>query len=147
MSAQKNVEWLRHRAKQYWSTTNDMSEAIEDFDVVEKLGQGFSSVDPLEEIYIGDGITPTPTFVKKNMSLEHKDAIIKLLKYYIDCFTWNYREMPGLGRELVEYRLPIKTGFRPYKQPARRLIRLFTIGLRRRWNDYTTQDSFDLADT
>jgi hypothetical protein len=28
--------------------------------------------------------------------------------------------MPGLSRELVEHRLPIKTGFRPYKQPARR---------------------------
>jgi hypothetical protein len=28
--------------------------------------------------------------------------------------------MPGLSRELVEHRLPIKSGFRPYKQPAQR---------------------------
>jgi hypothetical protein len=28
--------------------------------------------------------------------------------------------MLGLSQELVEYRLPIKSGFRPYKQPARR---------------------------
>jgi hypothetical protein len=27
------------------------------------------------------------------------------------------------------------------------LIRLSTIGLRKRWNDYLTHDSFDLADT
>jgi hypothetical protein len=27
--------------------------------------------------------------------------------------------MPGLSRELVEHRLPIKAGFRPYKQGAR----------------------------
>jgi hypothetical protein len=99
---------------------NDMCEAIEDFDGVEKLGQGFSSADPLEEIDIGDGITPKPTFVNKNMSLEHKDAIIKLLRNYVDCFAWNYCEMPGLSRELVEHRLPIKFGFMPYKQPARR---------------------------
>jgi hypothetical protein len=66
---------------------NDMCEAIEDFDEVEKLGQGFSSTDPLEEIDIGDRITPRPIFVNKNMSLEHKDAIIKLLRNYIDCFT------------------------------------------------------------
>jgi hypothetical protein len=46
---------------------NDMCEAIEDFDEVEKLGQGFSSADPLEEIDIGDGITPRMTFVNKNM--------------------------------------------------------------------------------
>jgi hypothetical protein len=99
---------------------NDMCEDIEDFEEVEKLGQCFSSVDPLEEIDIGDGITPRPTFVNKNMSLEQKDAIIKLLKEYVDCFALNYREMSGLSRELVEHRLPIKSSFRPYKQPAQR---------------------------
>jgi hypothetical protein len=87
MSTQKNVEWLQHRMEQYWSTTKDMCEAIEYFDEVEKLGQGFSSADPLEEIDIGGGITPRPTFVNKNMSLVHKDAIIKLLRDYVDCFT------------------------------------------------------------
>jgi hypothetical protein len=61
--------------------------AIEDFDEVEKLGQGFSSTDPLEEIDIGDGITLWPTFVSKNMSLEHKGVVIKLLRDYVDCFT------------------------------------------------------------
>jgi hypothetical protein len=64
---------------------NDMCEAIEDFDEVEKLEQGFSLANLLEEIDIGDGITPRPTFVNKNMSLEHKDAIINLLRDYIDC--------------------------------------------------------------
>jgi hypothetical protein len=64
-----------------------MCEAIKDFDKVEKLGQDFSSVDPLEEIDRGDGITPQLTLVNKNMALEHKDAIIKLLRDYVDCFT------------------------------------------------------------
>jgi hypothetical protein len=54
------------------------------------------------------------------MSLENKNAIIKLLRDYVDCFTYNYHEMPDLSLELVEYRLPIKSGFRPYKQPAQR---------------------------
>jgi hypothetical protein len=78
------------------------------------------SADPLEEIDVGDGITPRPTSINKNMSLEHKDAIIKLLRDYVDCFSWNYYKMLGLSRELVEHRLPIKTGFRPFKQPTRR---------------------------
>jgi hypothetical protein len=68
MSAQKNVKWLWHRMEQYRSTTNDMCEAIEDFVEVGKLGQGFSSADPLEEIDIGDGITPRPIFVNSNIS-------------------------------------------------------------------------------
>jgi hypothetical protein len=97
-----------------------MCEAIEDFNEVEKLGQCFSSVDPLEEIDIADEITPRPAFVNKNMPLEYKDAIIKLLRDYVDCFTWDYREMPDLNRELVEHMLPIKSDFNTYKQPARR---------------------------
>jgi hypothetical protein len=120
MSAQKNIEWLQHCIEQYRSTMNDMFQAIEDFEEFEKLGQGFSLVDPLEEIDIGDGITARPTFVNKNMSLEHKEAIIKFLKEYVDCFIWNYCEMPELSRELVEHRLPIKSGFNPYKRPAQR---------------------------
>jgi hypothetical protein len=74
-----------------------MCEVIEDFEEVEKLGQDFLSVNPLEEIDIGDGITPRLTFVNKNMSLEHKDVVIKLLKEYLDYFAWNYHEMPGLS--------------------------------------------------
>jgi hypothetical protein len=46
---------------------------------------------------IGDGITPRLTFVNKNMSLEHNDAIIKLLRNYIDYFAWNYCKMLGLS--------------------------------------------------
>jgi hypothetical protein len=118
MSMQKNVKWLRHRTEQYRSTTNDMCEVIEGFDEVEKIGQGLSLADPLEEVDIGDEITPRLIFVNKNMSLEHKDAIIKLLRIYVDCFTENYCEMPKLSQELVEYRLPIKSGFRRYKQPT-----------------------------
>jgi hypothetical protein len=60
-----------------------MCKAKEDFEEVVKIGQGFSSADPLEEIDIGDGILPRPTFVNENMSLEDKDATMKLLKVYV----------------------------------------------------------------
>jgi hypothetical protein len=72
MSTQKNFEWLLYRMEQYRSILNDMCEAIEDFDDVEKLRQGFMLADPLEEIDIGDAITPRPIFVNKNMSLEQR---------------------------------------------------------------------------
>jgi hypothetical protein len=31
--------------------------------------------------------------------------------------------MPGLDRSIVEHRLPIKPGFRPYKQPPRKIYK------------------------
>jgi hypothetical protein len=51
--------------------------------------------------------------------MSKKQEIIELLKAYTCCFAWDYTEMLGLSMELVEHRLPIKAGFRMYKQGAR----------------------------
>ena len=97
-----------------------MCKTIKESEDMDKLGQGFMLADPLEKVNLGDGTIPMPTFVNKNLSVEYKADLVKLLKEYIDCFAWDYSEMPGLSRDLVEYRLPIIASFRPYKQPARR---------------------------
>jgi len=97
-----------------------MCKAIEDFDDIDKLGQGFMSAYPLEKVDLGDGTIPRPNFVNKNLSAKYKVVLANLLKEYIDCFAWEYYKMSGLSRDLVEHQLPIKTSFRPYKQPARR---------------------------
>ena len=47
---------------------------------------GFTSADPLEKVDLSDGTIPRPTFVNKNLSVEFKADLIKLLKEYIDCF-------------------------------------------------------------
>jgi hypothetical protein len=72
------------------------------------------------EVDIGNGAVPRPTFVKKNLDTDYKVKLMEILKEYVDCFTWSYSEISGLSHELVEHRLPIKDGFRPYKQPAQR---------------------------
>ena len=115
-----NSEWLQQRIDQYRARTNDMCEAIEDSGDLDKLGQGFTSADPLEKVDIGDGTIPRPTFVNKNLSAEYKADLVNLLKEYVDCFAQKYHEISDLSCDLVEHRLPIKAGFRPYKQPARR---------------------------
>ena len=115
-----NVEWLKHRVEQYRANKTDACEAIDDFDELDKLGQGFTSADPLEQVDIGDGSVPRPTFINQNLEADYKVELIALLKEYVDCFAWDYTEMPGLSQELVEHRLPIKKRFRPFKQKPRR---------------------------
>jgi len=114
-----NVEWFKHRVEQYRANKIDACEAIDDFDELDKLGQGFTSADPLEQVDIRDGSVPWPTFINQNLEADYKVELIALLKEYVDCFAWNYTEMPGLSRELVEHWLPIKKGFRPFKQNPR----------------------------
>ena len=48
-SDRSNAEWLQQRLDQYRARMNDMCEAIEDSDDLDKLGQGFASADPLEK--------------------------------------------------------------------------------------------------
>jgi hypothetical protein len=60
---------------------------IEEFRDLDNLGQGFTSVDPLEEINIGDGKTPRPNLVNKNLEADPRDEMIGLLKQYSDCFA------------------------------------------------------------
>jgi hypothetical protein len=62
-------------------------------------------------------------FISANLDSRFGKELIKLLKEYKDCFTWDYLEMPGLDRSIVEHRLPIKPGFRPYKQPPRKIYK------------------------
>ncbi|KAK2416228.1 hypothetical protein QL285_038643 [Trifolium repens] len=76
--------------------------------------------DPLEEIDIGDGSAKRPTYISANISPDLKGKLVLLLKEFSDCFAWDYNEMPGLSREMVELKLPIKAGKKPVKQLPRR---------------------------
>ena len=75
----------------------------------------------MEEVDIGDGSKPRPTFISRKLSDEVRKDLINLLKEYKDCFAWDYSEMPGLDRSIVEHRLPIKLGYKPYQQPPRKV--------------------------
>ena len=86
-----------------------------------KLGYGFTSADDLEEVDIGPGDKPRPTFISKKLDLNLREPMIALLREYRDCFAWDYTEMPGLDRSIVEHRLPLKKGFRPFQQRARQM--------------------------
>ena len=85
-----------------------------------KLGHGFTSADELEEIDIGPGDRPRPMYVSAKLDVEYKQELIDLLKEFKDCFAWEYYEMPGLDRSIIEHRLPIKPRYRPFKQAPTR---------------------------
>jgi hypothetical protein len=79
------------------SSDSSVGDMIKEFRDLDKLGHEFTSVDPLEEIDIGDGKTPRSTFVNKTLETDPRNEMIGLLKEYSDCFAWNYTEMPELS--------------------------------------------------
>ena len=55
-------------------------------------------------------------YVSAKLDPEYKQELINHLKEYQDCFAWEYYEMSGLSQSIVEHWLPIKEGYRPFKQ-------------------------------
>lgn len=78
--------------------------------------------DPLEEIDFGDGSTKRPTHISAKIDPTLKAEVINMLKKSKDCFAWDYHEMPGLSRELVELKLSIKPNKKHVKQTPRRFV-------------------------
>ena len=76
--------------------------------------------DPLEEVSLGDDPIKRPAYISAKVTKEFKKRIVELLKEYKDCFAWDYNEMSGLSREMVELRLPIRPNKKPVKQIPRR---------------------------
>jgi hypothetical protein len=70
MSREDNVAWLQWRAGEYHAGRRETGELVEDFDEVGKHGQGFSSVDELEEVDLGKGVAHQPTYINMNLTME-----------------------------------------------------------------------------
>ena len=68
-----------------------------------QLGHGFVLADELEEVDIGPRDRPRPTYVSGKLGPKYKRELTDLLKEFKDYFAWEYSEMHGLDRSIVEY--------------------------------------------
>jgi hypothetical protein len=82
-----NIEWLKHCVELYQANKTNACEAIDNFD----------ELNMLEQVDIGDSSVPQPMFINHNLEANYKVELITLLKEYVDCFAWDYTEMPELS--------------------------------------------------
>lgn len=59
--------------------------------------------DPLEEIDLGNETTKRLTYISTKVGSEIKARLVEVLTEYKDYFAWDYDEMLGLGRSVVEH--------------------------------------------
>jgi hypothetical protein len=57
---------------EYCLYTDDAMGMVEDLDELGKLDQGFSSMDDLEKVDIGDGVVPRPTYINAHLNRSQK---------------------------------------------------------------------------
>jgi hypothetical protein len=72
VTATKDLEWLSRRTSEYHSSRDDATGVVEDLDELGKLGHGFSSMDDLGKVDIGDGVIPRPTYVSAHLNTSQK---------------------------------------------------------------------------
>ena len=77
--------------------------------------------DSMEEVNIDTMKKPRITYISSLLPTNLTKQIISLLQEFKDYFAWNYDEIPGLDKGLVEHRFPIRPEFHPFQQPPRRL--------------------------
>ena len=77
--------------------------------------------DPMEEVNLGTVEESRITYISSLLPSEFKEGVIVTLQEFKDYFAWNYDEILGLDRSLVEHRLPIKPEFHPFQKPPRRM--------------------------
>jgi len=68
---------------------------------------------------LGSQDHPKPISISKGLSLIERQELIALVREYIDVFTWNYKDMPGLDPQIAMHWLNIKPDVKPMKQQQR----------------------------
>ena len=68
----------------------------------------FGTVDKLRKLRIG-----------LDLSTDERDGLARLLRLYLDVFTWSYEDIPSLDPSIVQHRLPLLPHTRPVKQKLR----------------------------
>lgn len=71
--------------------------------------------DLLEEINLGEDGSSRPIYISRLFDLETRARFVCLLQEFKNCFAWEYSELSGFDRRLVEHRLSIKDGYKPYR--------------------------------
>ena len=77
--------------------------------------------DLMEEVNLSTVEELRITYISSLLPYDLKEGIVTILQEFKDCFAWNFDEMLGLDRRLVELRLLIKSEFYPFQQPPRRM--------------------------
>jgi len=71
--------------------------------------------DKITQINLGDEANPKPIFISESLSALDKEDLISLVREYIDVFTWNYEDMPGLDLQVAMHHININPDSNPIK--------------------------------
>jgi hypothetical protein len=73
----------------------------------------------VEDCNIGTVNNPKNVKLSKFLSIENKNKYTELLKRYKDVFAWSYEDLKTYDTSVIEHKIPLKPGVKPFKQKLR----------------------------
>ena len=57
----------------------------------------------------------------KNLSVEQMNRYIKLLKEFVDVFSWSYEDLKTYDTNIIQHKVPLKPNVKPFRHKLRRI--------------------------
>ena len=86
----------------------------------EGIGAGFlSQGEQIQDHNIGTQKEPKIVKLFKDVSLNYKERYIKFFREYTDVFAWSYEDLKTYDVSIIQHKIPLKEGIKPFKQKLR----------------------------
>ena len=59
--------------------------------------------------------------ISKSLSIEQRERYIKLLKEYVDIFSWSYEDLKTYDTSIIQHKVPLRPNVKPFRQKLRRI--------------------------
>jgi len=67
------------------------------------------NLEETETVNFKDDEPVRETRVSVHLTVAEREELVKLLRQYIDVFSWSYDDMSGLSTDIVSHKLPINS--------------------------------------
>jgi hypothetical protein len=57
--------------------------------------------------------------LSKELAAEHKNRYVSLMNIFSDVFAWSYDDLKTFDTDIIEHKIPLKAGSKPFRQKTR----------------------------
>jgi ribonuclease HI len=68
---------------------------------------------------ISSDLNPRMVKLSRKLSEKQRDIYVNLMKQYSDVFSWSYEDLKVFDTEIMQHKIPLKPGSKPFKQKSR----------------------------
>jgi hypothetical protein len=78
-------------------------------------------LEEVEDCNVGTNEDPKMVKISKYLSTEMKSKYAELLKQYTNVFAWSYDDLKTYDTSVIEHKIPLKHGIKPFRQKLRQI--------------------------